>query len=179
MCKPVNGINSDLNTLTIGLVSHFIEWSYPNTFKERINMAENSITQSVLDSLVSNAAQRLAANGVNLDSDLLADLEDNLSDFLVDKCECDIVDDESESNDTDQTIQLAFDIQSGTVQQTLKVIDSRYNEESIITGLNDGTLMTNTSFEEGAESTIDNLSTNKRVAVIISQDCDCELVEYR
>ena len=145
-------------------------------------MDENSITQSVLDSLVSNMAQRLAANGVNLDTDLLADLEDNLSDFLVDKCECDIVGEESESTDTYQTIhtvQLAFEIQSGTVHQTLKVIDSRYNEQSIITGLNDGTLITNTSFEDGAESTIDNLSTNKPVAFIISQDCDCEFVEYR
>lgn len=77
-------------------------------------------------------------------------------------------------------IQLGFDIISATVHQIVDITDDAHDEESLIVGLNDGSLCT-TTWHEGDKtiSTIDVTKTGVPVATILSQEINGEYEDFR
>ena len=77
-------------------------------------------------------------------------------------------------------IQLAFDIVNASCHQIVRIIKPEHDEDSIIAGLQNGTLVTTTWFDTSEElSYIDETATGEPVAVIVSQEIDGEYLDYR
>jgi len=134
-----------------------------------------TISENQIDNLTHTISNQLKANGIALDSDQLCDLNDLLSDFIIDKCDVEITDEAH----SEPVIQIAFDILEATVDQQVKVINSSYDEEKILDGLKNGTLETQTSVEQGGIQTIDVVGTGEAIAEIISQEINGEYDDYR
>lgn len=114
------------------------------------------------------ADQRLAAmTAAGMMNNLAAVHIENLKDLVL----C--------SEPAGELIQIAFDIASGSVHQQVKVVNSEYDEESIIEGLESGKLATTTWFDEGKPSTIDVIATGESIAEIVSQEINGEYEDYR
>lgn len=77
------------------------------------------------------------------------------------------------------SIQLAFEI-NATCHQQLHVLDKDYTEDTIIAGLQDGTLVT-TTWHDGrnTRATIDETETGREIAEILSQEIDGEYFDFR
>jgi len=134
-----------------------------------------SITDNQLDNLTHTTLNQLAAYGVILDSDLACDLNELLSSFICGKCDVDI--EKCEGNDV--VIQIAYDIISGSVDQQVKILNSSYDEDKIVSGLRSGVLATTTCFEQGSIKTIFVVRTGEKIAEIISQEINAEYDDYR
>lgn len=87
---------------------------------------------------------------------------------------------QAERNIEETIIQIAFEIVSGTVAQQVKVINPAFDEDAIIDGLSDGTLITTTWHDQdGSPSTIDITATGEAIAEIISQEINGEYEDFR
>lgn len=76
-------------------------------------------------------------------------------------------------------IQLAFDIDLATCHQIIEILDTDYNEEKLIEGLNKGELFTTTWYDNGFTQYIDKASDGNAVAKILSQELDGEYSDFR
>ncbi|MBC5852122.1 hypothetical protein [Vibrio metschnikovii] len=77
-------------------------------------------------------------------------------------------------------IKIAFDIESASVTQIIKIIDTNYDESSIISGLKDGSLCTTTW--HGSDNGIPDISitaTGEVVGIILSQEIEGNYDEFR
>lgn len=77
-------------------------------------------------------------------------------------------------------IKIAFDIESASVTQMIKIIDTNYDESSIISGLKDGSLCTTTW--HGSDNGIPDISitaTGEVVGIILSQEIEGNYDEFR
>ncbi|ENK2262573.1 hypothetical protein AB3A98_002620 [Vibrio parahaemolyticus] len=75
-------------------------------------------------------------------------------------------------------IQIAFDIESASVSQMVQIINDNYDEDSIIDGLEDGSLSTTTWHGNGIpEITI--TATGEVVGIILSQEIEGHYDEFR
>lgn len=75
--------------------------------------------------------------------------------------------------------QLAFDIIEASCHQIIQIVNTDYTEESIIAGLQDGTLATSTWVGEDYTPTIDVIATGETVGIIISQEIDGQYEDFR
>lgn len=75
-------------------------------------------------------------------------------------------------------VQVAFEGEF-SICQTLEIIDSNYDEESIIEGLASGSLETTLDISRDAETYIERTSDCSRIAKIVSQEAQFEPVNYR
>jgi hypothetical protein len=76
-------------------------------------------------------------------------------------------------------MQLAFDIVAASCHQIIQIVDKDYDEESIIAGLQDGTLATSTWVGEDYTPTVDVVATGETVGIIVSQEIDGEYEDFR
>ncbi len=76
-------------------------------------------------------------------------------------------------------IQIAFDIFNATCHQIVRVIDHNYDEDKIIEGLEDGSLVTTTWFDPTQGQSIDQTKNGYIVAEIISQEIHGEYEDFR
>lgn len=76
-------------------------------------------------------------------------------------------------------IQLAFEIVEATCHQHIEIIDKNYDEESLIKGLNNGSLVTTTWHDSNMDKVIENVATGDTVAKVISQEIDGEYSNFR
>ncbi len=90
-----------------------------------------------------------------------------------------IVTSSSDGSSDCEELQLAFDIEYASVHQTVRVVNSNYDEESIIQGLEDGILATTTWFDNQSASEITVVATGEVIAVITSQEINGEYTDYR
>ena len=91
---------------------------------------------------------------------------------------CYDLDSEDKDDDDSDTIQIAFDIDFAEVTQTIKIIDNDYDEETIIEGLERGTLCT-TTWHGGLTPEISEVGTDKVIGYIESQEITGEYINYR
>jgi len=78
-----------------------------------------------------------------------------------------------------EQIQIAFDVQ-GTVFQRAVIMDTQYDEESIIEGLKSGELVT-TTWHDGndTEAYVEITRTGEPIARIVSQEIEGEYDDWR
>lgn len=76
-------------------------------------------------------------------------------------------------------IDIEFEIISATCRQECEIVDDTYTVETIVEGLNNGTLIT-TTWHDGkvTHATIDELRTGKEVAIIHSQEIEGEYEDF-
>lgn len=91
---------------------------------------------------------------------------------------CYDLDSEDKDDDDSDTIQIAFDIDFAEVTQTIKIIDNDYDEETIIEGLERGTLCT-TTWHGGLTPEISEVGTDKVIGYIESQEITGDYINYR
>lgn len=86
----------------------------------------------------------------------------------------------SEERDSDSAneVQIAFDIESGSITQTIEILNNDYDEDSIIEGLNDGTLATTTWHGSGLPEVI-MVKTDEVIAIVQSQEVSGEYIDFR
>lgn len=89
-----------------------------------------------------------------------------------------ILEDYAESPNTN-TFELRFDINVASVVQMVLIVDDSYDEDSIVSGLQSGELVTTTWFGGEADKAIRELSTGNVIAKIMSQEVDGEYSEFR
>lgn len=82
------------------------------------------------------------------------------------------------------TFELAFDIEAASCHQVIEIIDDTYSEESIMEGLQDGSIQTSTWHNQGMSSSgetnfVTVLETGKNIAVVKDQEIDGEYSEFR
>ena len=76
--------------------------------------------------------------------------------------------------------QIAFYIVNAECTQSIRILKPKWDVDSILAGLRDGTLATTTWFDTSEElSYIDEIATGEPVAVIVAQEIDGEYFDYR
>lgn len=73
---------------------------------------------------------------------------------------------------------ITFLISHAVVTQDVHIVDKRYDGDSIIAGLQNGTLATTTWFEGENKSCIDEVATGIPVAIILAQEIDGEYENF-
>ena len=136
-----------------------------------------NISDSRMDNITHAVAAILEANGITLSDNLKSDLNDELSGFLEEKCVC--TREEDTKHNTPDIIQIGFDIEGGVNCQNVEVIDSTFDEASIIDGLSNGTLTTTMSFGGTRPPAIMESKSKHIVAYILGQEFNGELIEFR
>ena len=135
------------------------------------------ISDTRIDNITHAVAAVLESNGITLGNNLKCDLNDTLSSFLEEKCAC------SRHEDTKHNkpniIQIGFDIEEGVNCQSVEIVDSTFDEASIIEGLTEGTLTTSMNFGKTKPPAIIEKDTHHIVAYILEQEFSGKLTEFR
>lgn len=135
---------------------------------------QDQLTYDQLNDVVHAAGDALEAVGKSLDSGQLSDLNDLLTTFLTADCDVELVDGE---DTRDTTIEISFDIVSGRAKQEIKIIDDQYDEETIIAGLNDGSIVT-TTWHGSGPAELEVTATGQTIGVILSQEIEGEYEDF-
>lgn len=77
-------------------------------------------------------------------------------------------------------VQIAFEVQGSVHQRAVLLEPSDWTEERIVEGLASGDLVTTTWHDGGnTEAYVEELSTGRRIALIVSQEIEGEYFDFR
>lgn len=141
-----------------------------------VKVLNKAISKTQLDSLVVNVIGGLGTYGVDLDSDLAAELGGLLTDFIAEKCDIEI--EPKTSSEEDEPITISFDIVAGSVEQKVRLVNADYDRDLLVEGLESGKLATTTWFKQGGTQVIEAVASGEVVAIVVSQEICGEYKDF-